>query len=123
MDAVEYIKEFNRMCKSHVGCEYCGIKKYIKDRLGEEHSVPCKDFRVAYPERTIAIVEKWSKEHPIVANAMKFEEVFGVKFPIDCCPENFPTYKDVAKEECGNYTCEECENKFWNEPYEKPEVE
>ena len=60
MDALEYLKERNRMWDvSQVSVEV------------EEDENPAEAVR---------IVEEWSREHPKMTNARKFEEVFGVKY-------------------------------------------
>lgn len=70
MDAVKFLKECNRICKTFE-CNYCPL--YDGDAC----------FLDTDEEKAVAIVEQWSKEHPIMTNKMKFEEVFG-----KTCDEN-----------------------------------
>lgn len=78
MDAVEYLKERERMCESFgTSCVGCPIHSDSK-KAGHY----CKTFIRTCPEQAVAIVEQWSKEHPVITNLMKFEEVFG-----KCDPE------------------------------------
>lgn len=65
MDAKKYIEEYNRMCKSYG----------LKCRSCPGNHIYCNTDNL----EMIDIVEKWSKEHPKITNAMKFEEVFGFK--------------------------------------------
>lgn len=55
MDAIKFIDELNRMCKSHdnecTGCPLIGS------------NCPINDFDVE-AEKVVLIVEKWSKERP-----------------------------------------------------------
>lgn len=74
MDAVKYIKELNRMCEEAESCASCAIRE-AKDKVEEPI---CANFRFHYPEETVAIVEKWSAEHPAKTNRDKFFEVFGI---------------------------------------------
>lgn len=66
MDAKKYIEEYNRMCEFYDGLE-C--------RACPGNHIDCNLDNL----EMIDIVEKWSKEHPKITNAMKFEEVFGFK--------------------------------------------
>ena len=62
----------------------------------------------------IEIVENWAKQHPIVTNADKFHEMFGIEPPrIRSC---------INFEECENckyYDGSECDanNRFWDAEY------
>lgn len=54
MDAVEFIRERNRMCK-HVGCcAECPANGVICGTIGETNDA----------ERLVQVVEAWAKEHP-----------------------------------------------------------
>ena len=67
MDAVKFLKEGNRLCYT-VDCSDCPL---------HGGSLCLNDIDNGEEEKAVAIVEKWSKEHPIMTNKMKFEEVFG----------------------------------------------
>ena len=87
MDAVEFLKERARMCKSFPDfCSGCPL-----------FSVGCGG---GDPDETVSAVEQWSKEHPVVTNGMKFEEVFG-------CFSPKPGYY--------------LPDAWWDEPYKEPE--
>ena len=63
MDAIEFLKEKDRMCSSFKNdCVKCPLFN-------------CEDIK-SY-EETVAIVAKWSKEHSIISNGHKFIELFG----------------------------------------------
>ena len=64
MDALKFFKEKERLCDSYTGCETCPLNGYVCD-FGDN------------PEKSVAIVEQWSKEHPKMTNASKLLEVFG----------------------------------------------
>lgn len=76
MDAVKYLKEKERMCGHFGVCEHCPI-------IVECGKVDC-DCRNPEPEKVVAIVEKWSAEHP-----------------------EKPMWKQVD-EECARYRCTNC---------------
>lgn len=72
MEAIEFLKEYNRMCTMYKSCRGCPLEM---DN--------CAGFGDVFSEKQIInIIEKteqWSKEHHIVTNAQKFKEVFGEK--------------------------------------------
>lgn len=68
MDAVNFIKEKNRMCDSISRCDMCDL---------HGRTTTCREFVRDYPEEAVKIVEKWGNEHPVMTNGAKFEEVFG----------------------------------------------
>ncbi len=57
MDAVKFLKEKSRMCESDVTCADCPIYKAGGDGF-------CSLWMNKHPEKAVAIVEKWSEEHP-----------------------------------------------------------
>ena len=66
MDAKDFIRERNRMCRAFT-CDTC---------LLNETGCTITDLNV---DEMVDIVEKWSKEHPVMTNAEKFEQTFGLK--------------------------------------------
>lgn len=71
------MRMFDSLRTSHKGEESCtGIK--CADCPFNEFacSLGLSKFNVF---DTIEIVENWTKEHPVMTNAMKFEEIFGTK--------------------------------------------
>lgn len=75
MDAVKFLKEKKRMCELYDECQPCPV--YDKRSEPQYESYSCDQFVSCFPEKAVKIVEKWSKEHPIMTNKIKFEEVFG----------------------------------------------
>ena len=73
MDAVEFLREKERMCESF-GTTCVGCPMYS---VSEEAGYRCGLFVKNCPEQSVAIVEKWSNNHHVVTNLMKFEEIFG----------------------------------------------
>lgn len=108
MDALEFIKERNRMCKSFgddCDCSNCPASK----------NVCCYTYE--WQEELVAIVEKWSTEHPRKTRQSVFLEqwpnakVFadGV---LDFCPleldECYPCQSTDIK-----MSCQSCRREFW----------
>lgn len=67
MEAKFFLSELKRMCK-HSSCPDC-------DFMGRNCNYPaiCDDT-----DKAVEAVEKWSREHPILTNADKIKEVFGL---------------------------------------------
>ena len=59
MDAVKFIKEKYRMCGT-TDCLDCEVY-----RGKNEMVIDCYTLINKYPEEAVAIVEKWSQEHPL----------------------------------------------------------
>lgn len=60
MSAREYAKAKWQMCKSAFYCENCPM--IVWRDLDDSRS--CSEWAAKYPEKAVAIVEKWAREHP-----------------------------------------------------------
>lgn len=112
MDAVEFLKEERRMCeffgKTCVKCPFrdtrrCAILLETDEEL----------------EKTVAIVERWSKEHPRKTRQSVFLEQWP-EAEIDkygclrLCPELVSADYRNRHGECLNRGCIDCRRKFWS---------
>lgn len=117
MDAVEFLKEWKRMCDSVTDCKNCPI--------GNQH-IPytkndCALFSFYNGEASVKCVEQWSKEHPRKTRAQDFFEKHPNARPFyDGNPKPCAAYcgyctdcsaddNDYEKRDC--YSC-------WNQPIE-----
>lgn len=107
MDAVEFLKQFNRMCKTYNddGCTECPAYRY---RCGEEFDEQEEDG--------VSIVEQWAKEHPVKTRQSELLKLFPETEMIDdyicLCPSRFVEgYREPAQN-C-NMDCEKCKRDFW----------
>ena len=109
MDAVEFLKEKERMCSK---CTMCPA-----DKQNNGFDMDCDDLEVKKPEELVAIVEKWSAEHPVKTRQNEFLKMFpnpnlmrdGV---ISICPR----YTDVnhrKQAECYDTDCVDCMKEYW----------
>lgn len=108
MDAVEFLKQFNRMCKAYNddGCKEFPAYKY---RCGEEFDEQEEDG--------VSIVEKWAKEHPVKTRQSEFlkswPEVTVDKHgvcnlePCNLCPSM------LNSDGCSMSNCDKCRRDFW----------
>lgn len=71
------------------------------------------------PYEVIEVIERWTDEHPIITNAMKFKEVFGTEVLKDACVNG-----DKQCKECEYFNGDSCDvrKRFWYEEY-KPTKE
>ena len=120
MDAVEFIKERDRMCKSYYDAE----KRHCADEC-PAHDVQCTnlDNLSTDAEELVARVEKWSAAHPRKTR----QSVFLEQWPnaerdkygtITICPKaiigNAP-----SNDGCGcACSCADCRREFWMQEVE-----
>lgn len=105
MDAVEYVKQRNRMCNYYVNCSECPMGQYKV----------CASI-VGIP-KLIPIVEQWAKEHPVKTRQSEFLKMFpnaeknnGV---LNFCPQRFGYFR-IDRKCCKSATeCTECKREFW----------
>ena len=71
MDALTFIREFQRMCNSFGGiCLGCPLAGGRTD---------CDSIReIKNPRERIDVIEKWSAENPVVTNRQMLKEIFGI---------------------------------------------
>lgn len=112
MDALEFLRERKRMCKSYKDCEDCpleGDKCIISDIMSDED---CK--------RIIATVEQWSKENPRKTR----QSVFLEQWPeADLDEDGHPVLDPCGfckkmRGECIGKTCPDCRREFWMQEVE-----
>ena len=116
MDAVKFIEERNRMCKSFCdGCKGCPAFNACVDDLccavGQESTLAATD--------QIAIVEKWSAAHPRKTRQSEFLNLFPdadlSTGTVNVCPNSL--YK--GKCDCARYkNCLSCKREFWSKEVE-----
>ena len=110
MDAVKFIREYDRMCDSFNGrCTGCGINKRLHGEMW------CDAYIRQNPEEAVAIVERWSREHPRKTRQSEFLRLFpnadrdsGV---LKFCPHDIDTDFWCPVDEEG--TCGDCKRKYW----------
>lgn len=112
MDAVEFLKQFNRMCKTYNddGCKECPAYKY---RCGEEFDEQEEDG--------VSIVEQWAKEHPVKTRQSEFLKMFpNTEISDDGLPSIAPCQLNVglihgeSQEDCEDRgICDKCRHDFW----------
>jgi len=116
MDADEYLKEKGRMTKD------CQIKcsKCILSIENNSKELNCANFQYKYPEKAVAIVEQWAKEHPVKTYLSVLLEKFpNIPLNSDILPKFCPT-AIWGNVECSKYKVGGCEQHFcWNREYKE----
>ena len=114
MDAVEFFKTVNRLCKNK-DCKECPVYKNNTCCM-----VGFDDDSIKSVEETVSKVEQWAKDHPVKTRQSEFLKMFpnapinrsdGI-LCIDPCAIDC-TQKD-NKKYC-NMTCTACRKDYWNE--------
>ena len=128
MDAVEFINEKERMCKSfNDNCKNkdgnnfsCGLR-YEADKSGES----CEEYISNHPAKAVEIVEQWAKEHPRKTRQSEFLKMFprvekAADGMVAFCPEDMDS-KFVCPIKNGGCRdqCIGCREKYWLEEVEE----
>lgn len=111
MDVVEFFSEFRRMCKSSSDCAKC-----------EYHGNKCDNANEIF-EKTVAVVEQWSREHPRKTR----QDVFLKQWPeaeldesgcLMLCPLIVSAEHRNKHGECTTLVCSGCRREFWMQEVE-----
>lgn len=114
MDAVEFVNKMNRMCLKYPGCVGCPIETENQD----------EDCMSKVPaEQMVAIVEKWTSEHPRKTRQSVFLEqwpeteidTFGY---LMVCPKRISADCRIRYGNCSDRLCSDCHREFWDQEVE-----
>lgn len=115
MDAVEFLKAKNRMCRE---CGYlpgdCFECPIGNDGGGCQAGV--FENQKVTEEELVAIVEKWSAEHPTKTRQSEFLKMFPDAAPLGISPCRIDI--NMAGSECCNKSCAKCRREYWNQEVE-----
>ena len=117
MDAVEFLRDFRRMCSSHGGtCTGCKLA----DALG----TPCIPTKSDCDhEKMIRVVEKWAKEHPVKTRLSEFLKLCpNASVQAGGCPDCCVTEFDSTVSCKDSEGCLDCRKKFWLTPIKEEEI-
>lgn len=112
MDAIEYIKEAKRLCKSRHVCKSVYDKCPLQDENGHCTANIWIADTIEGVEETVQIVEQWAKDNPVKTRQSEFLKMFPnaemSDGAIGICPK-----KVDKKYCCASIPCGECYRKFW----------
>ena len=109
MDAVEYVKQRERMCDYYVNCGDCPAGHY--ERCASLDEIP----------NLVPIVEQWAKEHPVKTRQSEFLKLFPEASVLgggylNICPAQLSS-ECRDKETGGCYDtgmdCGKCKRDYW----------
>lgn len=64
-NSLNYMREKDRMCSSYIkSCNDCLESECPLKVTQNGITITCRRFESLYPEKAIAIIQKWSDEHP-----------------------------------------------------------
>lgn len=116
MDAVEFIKEHGRMCRTYYGCDGC---------LARNNDGSCKFSTTVGDEadEQIALLEEWSAAHPRKTRQSVFLEEWpdadkdkdGV---CNICPKYVNRSVSCARDGLITKRCADCRREFWMQEVE-----
>lgn len=109
MDAVRYFKEKKRMtedCEIH--CFNCMLHQ-----TKNNYDIPCARLESKHPEQAVAIVEKWSKEHPAKTRQDEFLERYPDTLRSDIGAIMIYPLRLGEIPECPDKSCHNCHKKYW----------
>ena len=109
MDAVEYVKQRDRMCDYYVNCDDCPAGNY--EGCSSLNEIP----------NLVPIVEKWAKEHSVKTRQSEFlkqwpnAEIGGDGFPsVAPCQLDVRLIHRESKVDCEDRgVCNKCRRDFW----------
>nr|DAE27998.1 MAG TPA: hypothetical protein [Siphoviridae sp. ctvxh7] len=107
MDVAEFFSELRRMCKSSSDCAKC-----------EYHGDRC-DNAIELFEKTVAMVEQWSREHPRKTRQSVFLEQWPeAKLFVGAIDIKPCSLVASLRSECPKTSCYDCRRKFWMQEVE-----
>lgn len=111
MDAVEFLKEKERMCNKCSACLGCPV-----DQKNNGFYMDCEDLEIENPEEFVAIVERWSAKHPVKTRQSEFLRMFPNAQTLRngaliVCPKLIDSEYEIN---C-NGSCIDCRKKYWLE--------
>lgn len=115
MVAVEFCEESTRMCKTYPSCSDCPAK--LDDGVC---GLRCSRYDYA-PDKKVAIVEQWAKEHPRKTRQSEFLKQWpnakiGSEGTVAIDPCIFDT--TVRNRRCIATSCAQCRREFWTKEVE-----
>ena len=105
MDAIDYVRQRERMCGYYGSCDKCLANKVIG----------CAT--IAKISQMVPIVEQWAKEHPVKTRQSEFLKMFpnasvGYNGTLVICPSQADT-KAVTGCIRSERNCDKCKRDFW----------
>lgn len=116
-NSLNYMREKDRMCSSYIkSCNDCLDSECPLKVTQNGITITCRRFESLYPEKAIAIVQRWSDEHPPKTFLTEFLKNYpNAQLRIDGTPKVVcPYYLGlISRDDCRkDHNCVKC----WNQP-------
>ena len=109
MDAVEFCKTVNRLCKNR-DCNVCPAKEKEKGRC----MVGFDDISIRNIEEMVSKVEQWAKDNPVKTRQSEFLKMFpNADFCRDVINILPCSVEKGMSKCCSDKRCEECRKDYW----------
>ncbi len=109
MDAVEFFKTVNRLCKNQRCCAECPIHKN-----GMGCMIKADDDSTKSIEETVSKVAQWAKDHLVKTRQSEFLKMFpNAEFCRDVINILPCSIEKEMRKCCGDRECEECRKDYW----------
>lgn len=112
MDAVEFFKTVNRLCKNQRCCTECPIHKNGMGCMVEADYDSIKSI-----EETISKVEQWAKDHPVKTRQSELLKMFpNAEVGYDGILNINPCRLELSVREsmeCSIKNCRKCRREYW----------
>lgn len=115
MDAVKFIEERNRMCKSFDKCSYGCPAWDGSCKLETGTYLKCE------ADKEVKIVEEWSAAHPRKTRQSVFLEQWPeaeISFTDGCLTLDPCKFYKKMRKECVGRLCSDCRREFWMQEVE-----
>ena len=111
MDAVEFFKTINRLCKNQ-GCKECPANKIGTCLIG------FSDNSVKNIEKIIPKLEQWAEDHPVKTRQSEFLKMFPkatiCNNVLSLCPKFYClNFLGTDFQECKATNCDKCRCEYW----------
>ena len=115
MDALEFLRERERMCNSYKDCGGCPLER---DNCALNTGTSNEEC-----ERIVTAVEQWSKKHPRKTRQSVFLEQYpeaelNTDGVLRLCPKSVSAAYRNNDSRCLTITCCGCRRKFWMQEVE-----
>lgn len=106
MDAVEFFKTVNRLCKNQ-RCKECPVGEEGRCMVGVD------DNSVKSIGETVSKVEQWAKDNPVKTRQSEFLKMFPNVVMARGVIALRPCRLDTQINECFGSDCDKCKRAYW----------
>lgn len=117
MEAVEFLKTVDRLCRAKEDCSSCPLNGYACDANLKDVA---RYYTLESVQDMVQKVEQWAKEHPVKTRQSEFLKLFPNAYLKTILPCSLD--KTLKPLRCAKYgylsitcRCDRCRDDYWNE--------